>query len=164
MEKECVSLFEVFRVGSLPKSELSSLSLNDVKSKFTLLVPVEDVNQITNANMLATLPKEGHMIVDKNAYQKLLNEKVETAVKDIKIQSDEKICKALEVVEKERREVAEILKATIQQQRKNLNNLIAQSNASTLDDFVKQLKTTLAEQDQALSILFTSPLFRESEE
>lgn len=56
---EAVEIFEVFRMGPKEKSNLTSLPLKEIQSKYTLLAPVMSIDQIENAQALATLPLPG---------------------------------------------------------------------------------------------------------
>ena len=59
VEENTIDLFEVFKIKTLSRKEIQLLPEEDLKKKYTLLVPIKEINQIENANALATLPLEG---------------------------------------------------------------------------------------------------------
>lgn len=53
------SLFEVHRVGSLPRHQAASLSLPEVSRTYTELVPISSMEQLSKASALAIVPPSG---------------------------------------------------------------------------------------------------------
>jgi hypothetical protein len=62
-DDDVVGLFEVFKMGHLSPAEVASLSTEELRSRYSLLVPVSDRTQLQLAQpggcQLAALPKPG---------------------------------------------------------------------------------------------------------
>ena len=99
-----VSIFEVFKVGVIPKTSITKgIPIEQIQKNFTLLVPVNTVDQILDPNvtMLATLPKAGHMIVDESKFKSMVSQKIakelDIKLREMKAQGDSRFFVAEEV-------------------------------------------------------------------
>jgi hypothetical protein len=54
-----IEVFEVFKVGNFSRTELQAIPDSELKKRFSLLSPVTSAEQLSNVDMLATLPKDG---------------------------------------------------------------------------------------------------------
>ncbi|KAL6049510.1 hypothetical protein QOT17_020390 [Balamuthia mandrillaris] len=180
-----MDLFEVFRVGQVKQSELEGCAPEELRRKYTLLLPInspEDLLHHKNNNnaALATFPKEGHMIVDKSRFQTLINDKVAQAtdlnLRKLRAQADERIFRAEAALEKDRMAVAELLRSTIEMERGKLMELIerekskkkgegegeaaAKDKLMDSEELLVEMEKILLGQKRVLDVVFNSPFFR----
>lgn len=119
------------------------------------------------------------MVVDKNNFQRLVNDKVNKAVdlqmRKVRAQADEKIFHAHEVFDRDRLAIAHLLKTNIQLEEAKLMAIIDSAlqrrrNGDTVDpdQLLKNLSASLEDHKRIFEVLFSNPFFceekREEEE
>ncbi len=59
-----LDIFEVFKFGHASRQELEQMPLEQLRSHYTMLVPIDSKQQLQAATELATVPKEGAHIFE----------------------------------------------------------------------------------------------------
>ncbi len=59
-----LDIFEVFKFGHASRQELEQMPLEQLRSRYTMLVPIDSKQQLQAAAELATVPKEGAHIFE----------------------------------------------------------------------------------------------------
>eukprot|EP01102_Stenamoeba_stenopodia_P001404 TRINITY_DN11204_c0_g1_i1.p1 TRINITY_DN11204_c0_g1~~TRINITY_DN11204_c0_g1_i1.p1 ORF type:complete len:203 (-),score=50.33 TRINITY_DN11204_c0_g1_i1:44-613(-) len=164
-------VFEVYNVGSQPFDSLKEKSLAEIRAKFTILSPVESLDQLKPDVALATLPKEGHMIVDKTQFQDMLKRKISEALKqqelENRVKRDEKIFTAMEVFESDKLAISEFLKVLINREREVIaetTRRLFEDTQLSVDEKQRQFLEALETQRKVLFDALEGPVFRSSSE
>ncbi|ELR20010.1 uncharacterized protein ACA1_113550 [Acanthamoeba castellanii str. Neff] len=117
---DVVGFFEVFKMGHLSHAEVAALSTEELRSRYSLLVPVSDRTQLQQAQpggcQLAALPKPGHIVVDKTHFQDMMAREA---------RRDEPVFRAHDVFARDRQMIAALLRDKIGGQREQLRALVA---------------------------------------
>ena len=96
-----LEVFEVFRVAALSRHELQNLPEAELRRRFSLLQPVTSAEQLASCEMIATLPKDGHMVVSRTKLHEMMSERLSLALRDhmqkIRARADEALFRAHEV-------------------------------------------------------------------
>jgi hypothetical protein len=141
-----VELFEVFRMGPTEKSTILNLPLTEIQSKYTLLNAVMSLEQVENAQALATFPppgivnynanlfyfiyfistyqKLGHIVVDKKEFTEMFVKQSQNSVKDNTSNLFDNVRKVTEEFEKELVLTVETFKEIIFEETKSTNEKI----------------------------------------
>jgi len=140
-----IDIFEVYKLGSKGLHELQQLPVNELRARYTLLKPITDKAELEKCTTLATLPNENRMVVDKNKFIIVMNEKIAKAVQDKKIElgrhTDEAIA-SLNLMTEETNRSVRYLKQ-LDAQRINKNDLIKQYLENKNNDDITKLRESI---------------------
>jgi hypothetical protein len=99
--QQTVDLFEVFKLGSIKRTELESLPLDDAKKRFVRLSPVTSIEELKTCTALASVPSPSkqngalifsvflliiclhltdHMVVDRTKFQDMFKQQSTDAI------------------------------------------------------------------------------------
>lgn len=137
-----IGVFEVFRVGSVKRSELAQQDdLTALRKKYSLLCAVDSLEQVRGAGVdfeLAVAAPPAHMIVDKNSFASLMRQRIGEAIaekeKELRLMADDKVVMAAERIHKDRVVMAGMFKAVFLASWAQLEGDVGQITAPSDDD------------------------------
>ncbi|MBE9002834.1 hypothetical protein IQ274_32790 [Nostoc sp. LEGE 12447] len=126
----------------------------------------------------------GHMVVDKASFQQMVTREVrkgvDTNLRQMRAQADERLFNAHDTLERDRFAVAELLKAAVEIERRQIRDLIEKgrkkkqeevgsvsSSSGTgggNEELLSSLERVLDDGQRKLDVIFTNPFFRKEEE
>jgi len=163
-----VDIFEVYKVGSVPRESLQSSQLDALQRKFTILAPVTSVEQMKAVTALATVPSPGHIVVDQSKFKEMFAEKAkEAALKSSSVvmaQTDKAIDSLKQVHQEEVKAIVQVVRETLEAQRDvSLQSIRAAFADQSLSPTEREARIVEAIQKQTEVVLKVAQLLGEKD-
>jgi len=165
-----VDVFEVFMLKHVQKSDLESLTLENLRGKYTQIIPISSKEQVQNGNCnaLAVVPNSNHMVVDKSKFQDMVTKQIKQKL-DIELNKltenqkstiDNLKNEAFQLFEDERRKLNDVVRKRVNEERSRTRDIITKLLESETDSKVlkRLIEQRLEEEEKVINAVFEDPL------